>query len=65
MGADYEIKRSYLRRFFKPLREKSSFPFYMLNPIHIQSFDYIHFVFWMSQEGLAYQIPFFELGCKR
>lgn len=31
----------------------------MLNPIHIQSFDYVHFVFWMPQEGLAYQIPFF------
>lgn len=31
----------------------------MLNPIHIQSFDYVPFVFWMPQEGLAYQIPFF------
>lgn len=26
----------------------------MLNPIHIQSFDYVHFVFWMPQEGLAF-----------
>lgn len=56
MGADYEIKRSYLRRFSKPLREKSSFPFYMLNPIHIQSFDYIRILDVPRRFGLSNSI---------